>query len=354
MPKILAERLEEIGRALFVAAGTPPEEADIVMRHVVGANLVGHDSHGVIQIPTYIERIKVGHIVPGAPWMIVKELPTTTVVDGHWGFGYVANERAMRLTIEKAKTTNRRGRDGVSPGAYRAGVELHADGGAGRHDRHRSPPIPAARQKRWRRLAAARRGSAPTRSRSRCRPISRGRSISTWRPRRRPPARSRSQSRATSRCPTAGSSAATASRPTTRASCARAARFCRWAARDGGYKGSGLAVMVEILCGLLTGLGFGVEPTGRHNDGCFMAVFKVDAFRPLAEFKKEVGDFVRYLKETPPAEGSSGVLYPGEIEHMREAGPARQRHRGRGRHLVQDCAASPKVTALPSSSALPR
>jgi CheY-like chemotaxis protein len=38
--------------------------------------------------------------------------------------------------------------------------------------------------------------------------------------------------------------------------------------------------LVEILCGLLTGLGFGVEPTGRHNDGCFMAVFKVDAFRP--------------------------------------------------------------------------
>jgi len=87
---------------------------------------------------------------------------------------------------------------------------------------------------------------------------------------------------------------------------------------DGGYKGTGLAVMVEILCGLLTGLGFGVEPTGRHNDGCFMAVFKVDAFRPLAEFKKEVGDFIRYLKETPPSEGSSGVLYPGEIEHRRE------------------------------------
>ena len=67
MPKIEAERLTEIGQALFVAAGTPPEEAEIVMRHVVNANLAGHDSHGVIQIPTYIERIKVGHIVPGAP-----------------------------------------------------------------------------------------------------------------------------------------------------------------------------------------------------------------------------------------------------------------------------------------------
>ena len=85
-----------------------------------------------------------------------------------------------------------------------------------------------------------------------------------------------------------------------------------------GYKGYGLSVMVEILCGLLTGLGFGVEPTGRHNDGCFMAVFKVDAFRPLAQFKKDVGEFAAYLKATKPAEGSSGVYYPGEIEHMRE------------------------------------
>ena len=85
-----------------------------------------------------------------------------------------------------------------------------------------------------------------------------------------------------------------------------------------GYKGSGLAAMVEILCGLLTGLGFGVEPTGRHNDGCFMAVFKVEAFRPLAAFKKEVAEFARYLKATPPADGSSGVLCPGEVEYMCE------------------------------------
>src|SRR6202011_1939983 len=106
MPKIPAERLGEIGSALFMAGGTSEEEAGRVMRHIVGANLVGHDSHGVIQIPTYIERIKVGHIVPGAPWVIVKESPTTTVVDGHWGFGYVVNERAMRLTIEKAEKGN--------------------------------------------------------------------------------------------------------------------------------------------------------------------------------------------------------------------------------------------------------
>jgi LDH2 family malate/lactate/ureidoglycolate dehydrogenase len=85
-----------------------------------------------------------------------------------------------------------------------------------------------------------------------------------------------------------------------------------------GYKGSGLAAMVEVLCGLLTGLGFGVEPTGRHNDGCFMAAFNVAAFRPLQDFKKEVAEFARYLKSTPPSEGSNGVFYPGEIEYLRE------------------------------------
>jgi LDH2 family malate/lactate/ureidoglycolate dehydrogenase len=82
MPKVAAERLREIGETLFVAAGTPPEEAATVMRHVVAANLAGHDSHGIIQVPTYIERIKLGHIVPGAPWVIVRESPTSTAIGG--------------------------------------------------------------------------------------------------------------------------------------------------------------------------------------------------------------------------------------------------------------------------------
>ena len=49
------------------AKGTPPEEAEIVAAHQVKANLVGHDSHGVIHVPEYCERIDRGHIVPGAP-----------------------------------------------------------------------------------------------------------------------------------------------------------------------------------------------------------------------------------------------------------------------------------------------
>src|SRR5207237_350269 len=100
MARIPAARLEAISNALLTAAGAAPEEAAIVARHCVSANLAGHDSHGVIQIPTYVDRVKAGHIVPGAPFTIVKETATTTVIDGHWGFGYVVNEKAMRLTID--------------------------------------------------------------------------------------------------------------------------------------------------------------------------------------------------------------------------------------------------------------
>ncbi|GBD16476.1 L-lactate dehydrogenase [bacterium HR26] len=85
-----------------------------------------------------------------------------------------------------------------------------------------------------------------------------------------------------------------------------------------GHKGYALSVAVEILAALLPGLGFGVDPRGRHNDGAFMLVIDPSAFRPLDEFKAEIAAFVRYLKATPPAEGFSEVLYPGEPEYQAE------------------------------------
>src|ERR1700691_6589246 len=106
MPNVSAEKLIDIAKALLVAAGASEEEAAVIARYNVGANLVGHDSHGIILIPQYIDRIKAGHILPRGPWEIQQETPTTTVIDGNWGFGYVVNDRAMRYTIDKAKKQN--------------------------------------------------------------------------------------------------------------------------------------------------------------------------------------------------------------------------------------------------------
>src|ERR1700746_1351978 len=106
MPIVQPDRLIHIGAALLKAAGASDEEANAVAVGCVNANLAGHDSHGIIAIPTYIDRVKVGHIVPGVKWTIVQESPTTTVIDGHWGFGFHVNAKAMALTIAKAKTAN--------------------------------------------------------------------------------------------------------------------------------------------------------------------------------------------------------------------------------------------------------
>lgn len=76
------------------------------------------------------------------------------------------------------------------------------------------------------------------------------------------------------------------------------------------HKAYGLSVIVEVLCGLLTGLGFGVAADARHNDGNF----DVARFRDPQEFAADVAAFIDYLKDTPPAPGFNEVLVPGEIE----------------------------------------
>ena len=75
MPTVQADRLKTIGSALLRAAGASQEEADAVAVGCVNANLAGHDSHGIIAVPTYIDRIKAGHIVPGAKFEIVQRKP---------------------------------------------------------------------------------------------------------------------------------------------------------------------------------------------------------------------------------------------------------------------------------------
>ena len=78
MPTVSAEELQTRVSRLLEGAGASADEAATVSRLSVAANLAGHDSHGVIQIPVYIDRIAQGHIVPGAPFEITKESDTTT------------------------------------------------------------------------------------------------------------------------------------------------------------------------------------------------------------------------------------------------------------------------------------
>ena len=316
MPTIQADRLTRISAALLKAAGASDEEASAVAVGCVNAHLAGHDSHGIIAVPTYIDRIKAGHIVPGAKWTIVQESPTTTVIDGHWGFGFHVNAKAMALTIEKAKTANvaactvfrqsHVGRLAAYPMmAMREGMIGLATADSGRSPKHVAPfggrearlgtnPIS---------IAVPSDLEAPFYLDMATSAVAAGKIMLSVARKEEIPK---------------GWIIDAEGRHTTDPTQYRKGGALLPLGGSEGYKGSGLAAMVEVLCGLLTGLGFGVEPTGRHNDGCFLAVFKVDAFRPLAEFKREVTEFARYLKDTPLSEGSNGVFYPGELEYLRE------------------------------------
>ena len=312
MPTIATARLTEMVRALLAACGTPDEEARIVARHSVDANLAGHDSHGVIQIPVYIDRVEKGHIVPGAPFDIVEESPTTTVVDGHWGFGYVITERAMRLTMEKAERRNLAactifrqshvGRLGAYPAmAAKEGFIAVMTADSGRAPKQVAPFGGAEPRLGTNPIAMA----APSDTEV---PVLIDMATSSVAAGKIKLAQARGSS-----IPE-GWIVGPDGRPSTDPNDFGKGAVLLPLGGSEGHKGYGLSAMVEILSGLLTGLGFGVEPTGRHNDGCFIALFKVSAFRDPDVFRREVGEFVRYLKDTRRAEGIDEILFPGEIE----------------------------------------
>ena len=98
-----ASYLHAMTREVLTAAGTPHHIAEDVAGILVNANLAGHDSHGVIRIPSYLQRIADGQTQPAAEPMFVNETANTLRVDGGNGFGHYTARKAMARAIEKAK-----------------------------------------------------------------------------------------------------------------------------------------------------------------------------------------------------------------------------------------------------------
>ncbi len=83
------------------------------------------------------------------------------------------------------------------------------------------------------------------------------------------------------------------------------------------HKGYGLQVMVDILCGVLSGMGHSFK-VGPLQAGHFFCAMQVEAFRPIAEFRAEMDEMIRDLRATPPVSGAARVYVAGEKEYMAE------------------------------------
>jgi len=97
-------KMENFMTEVFKGVGVPAEDAKICADVLITADKRGIDSHGINRLkPIYYDRIKAGIQKPTTNFEIVKEGPTTAVIDGHDGMGHVIAKRAMQMAIDKAK-----------------------------------------------------------------------------------------------------------------------------------------------------------------------------------------------------------------------------------------------------------
>lgn len=99
--RITSDELTQRVAALFVAANTTPERAHTVAANLVMANLSGHDSHGVGMAPRYIDAIAEGRLNPNASVKVNLDSGLLLALDGQGGYGQVVGEEAMHLAFER-------------------------------------------------------------------------------------------------------------------------------------------------------------------------------------------------------------------------------------------------------------
>ena len=98
-----AAKLESLARDFLEATGSSEDEARVVAEHMIGANLRGHDSHGVGMIAMYAQYINEGKLIPNAPLNVIKDTGPVLQLDGCRGYGQRIGREATDMAIERAK-----------------------------------------------------------------------------------------------------------------------------------------------------------------------------------------------------------------------------------------------------------
>jgi uncharacterized oxidoreductase len=314
MPTVRCEPLESLVRDTFHAITVPPAGAAWMAKLLVRANLRGHDSHGVIRVPQYVASWKKGEADPKAEPAVVQDGPATALVDGKKGFGQIVARRGMEVAMAKAAAV------GV------AAVGVYNSNHIGRLADYTEMAL----ERDMLAILAVNAGGA-------------GQRMAPWGGR----APRLSTNPFAFACPTGGTVPISFDVATTVAAEGKV-RVKRnrkeqtppgWLLDAdgkpttdpnalygnpegtilpvGGHKGYSLAIMIEVLGGILARAGYSREKPGPVFNGIFMMVVDIARFVSPANFRAEVDDLIRYLKTSPPIPGGE-VLYPGEPEARTE------------------------------------
>ena len=103
MPTLGVAPLTTLIAEIFAAIGCSPEESADIAASLVDANLTGHDSHGVVRVPRYVDWQAKGMLIAGRTCAVVNDTPVLAVLDGLYGFGQTVARQAVRLGVEKCR-----------------------------------------------------------------------------------------------------------------------------------------------------------------------------------------------------------------------------------------------------------
>ena len=302
-----AAHLHSIVRRLFVAAGAPLHIAQDVAQILVNANLTGHDSHGVLRIPGYLQGIESGGLNPTSEPVILKETETTLIVDGGNCLGHFAARQAMKWTVAKAEKANFCGLSLASTGhigrlgeyaeaAARAGCIGIITCGGGSGQAGAVVPFGGSKGGLGTNPIAV---GVPTGDDS---PFIIDYATSTIAEGKIQVAQSKGADLPE------GSILDKHGNPSV-----KTADFYDGGSilPFGGHKGYALSLLV----GMLGGLSGNFDIKTGSMGGYFMQAINIEAYTPLKDYQQGVRAFLDGMKRTPPAPGFDEVLAPGDFEY---------------------------------------
>jgi uncharacterized oxidoreductase len=314
MPTLPADGLTDFAVRLLTAGGLGADEAALVAHSLVGANLRGHDSHGVMRIPSYLEFYRRGEAVAGAELTAIRRTPTIFVGDAHWGFGQTQAQRLTRTLVEMAKAS------GVAVGTLvrachigRLGeyCEMAAVDGlvsmimVNTHGHARRVAPPGGK--------APRLGTNPLAIGV---PTAEGPLILDFGTSATAEGKVRVKRIAGQLCPD-GWLLDSEGRPTNdpHTLYANPPGTIRPMGGDQAYKGFGLGLMIEIFAGALSG-GVCIRevPINQIGNCVFMMVIDPAQLGGAEHFAKEVTDLAAFVRSCPRIEGVNEILLPGDPE----------------------------------------
>ncbi|NJN84522.1 MAG: Ldh family oxidoreductase [Caldilineaceae bacterium] len=311
MPVISHVTMREFGANMFEAAGVPADQARIAADHLVESNLVGHDSHGIIRIPNYVQGLQAGNIRPVGSQKILRETPASLVIDANRSFGIVLAYQAMEMAVERAKVhtfgavavhqSSHIGRLGAFPpiAAEQDCIGILLLNGGGRFTApfggtaKRLPPNPIS--------ISVPTLNGPAMMLDITTSMAAGGKVEV--------AKARGK-----QLPDGWLVDLEGNPVTDPAAFYRDDVAMLPLGGPSGHKGYGLAMMIDAIAGGLSWAGCSAASPTRGGSGWLAMAIKIESFIDIDDYKREIQTLIDWVKSSPTMPGVEEIYLPGEIE----------------------------------------